>query len=318
MQADLVLEGGGVKGIGTVGAVLGLMERGYAFPRIAGTSVGAMVAALVAAGADTRQLRGAMGRLELSRVPDRMPPRLPLISEALGLLTRNGAYEGDYLRDWLDRELQALGVTTFGDLRREPDGDDVNLHDDQRYKLVVLATDITHGRLLRLPWDYHQFHHDPDRQSVADAVRMSMSIPLYFEPQQLTDPVTGETSVIVDGAVLSNFAVEIFDRTDEQQPRWPTYGVRIMPNLPAGIDHVFPTLGLPLPPPFELLKKVVVTAFVGNDQTHLNRPDVRDRTITIDTAEVGITEFDVDPETVQTLVQHGKEAADAFLADQPG
>ncbi|MER5388124.1 patatin-like phospholipase family protein [Saccharopolyspora sp. NPDC002686] len=318
MQADLVLEGGGVKGIGTMGAVLGLMERGYAFPRIAGTSVGAVVAALVAAGADTRQLRGAMGRLELSQVPDRMPPHVPLISEALALFTRNGAYEGDYLKDWLDRELQALGVTTFGDLRREPDGDDGNLHDDQRYKLVVLATDITRGRLLRLPWDYHRFHLDPDRQSVADAVRMSMSIPLFFEPQQLTDPVTGETSVVVDGAVLSNFAVEIFDRTDGRQARWPTYGVRIMPDLPTGMDHVFPTLGLPLPPPFELLKKVVVTAFVGNDQTHLDRPDVRDRTITIDTAEVGITEFDVDPEMVQALIHHGREAVDAFFADRPG
>ncbi len=153
MQADLVLEGGGVKGIGTVGAVLRLLELGYSFPRIAGTSVGAIVAALTAAGADARQIRGALGRLELSQVPERKPPRLPLISEGLALLTRNGAYEGDYLQEWLGRELQALGVTTFGDLRREPDGDDGNLHDDQNYKLVVLATDITHGRLLRLPWD---------------------------------------------------------------------------------------------------------------------------------------------------------------------
>ncbi|MGI8312981.1 patatin-like phospholipase family protein [Saccharopolyspora hattusasensis] len=316
MQADLVLEGGGVKGIGTVGAVLGLLERGYAFPRIAGTSVGAMVAALTAAGADAGQIRGAMGRLDLSRMPDRMPPRLPLISEGLALITRNGAYEGDYVRDWMRRELQALGVTTFGDLRRESDGDDGNLHGDQRYKLVVLATDITHGRLLRLPWDYHLFHREPDEQSVADAVLMSMSIPLYFEPQRLTDPATGDASVIVDGAVLSNFAVEIFDRTDGRQPRWPTFGVRILPDLPAGIGQVFPALGLPLPPPFELLKKVVVTAFVGNDQTHLNLPEVRNRTIAIDTAEVGITEFDVDPDTVQTLVHHGRDAVDDFLTNR--
>ncbi|MEV6227780.1 patatin-like phospholipase family protein [Saccharopolyspora shandongensis] len=316
VQADLVLEGGGVKGIGAVGAVLRLLELGYSFPRIAGTSVGAVVAALAAAGADAGQIRGAMGRLELSRVPDRMSPRLPLISEGLSLLTRNGAYEGDYIRDWLDHELRALGVTTFGDLRREPDGDDGDLHGDQHYKLVVLATDITHGRLLRLPWDYHLFHREPDEQSVADAVRMSMSIPLYFEPQRLTDPVTGDTSVIVDGAVLSNFAVEIFDRTDGQQPRWPTFGVRILPNLPAGMDQVFPALGLPLPPPFELLKKVVVTAFVGNDQTHLNLPAVRNRTIAIDTSEVGITEFDADPDTVQTLVHHAREAVDTFLANR--
>ncbi|WP_397544941.1 patatin-like phospholipase family protein [Saccharopolyspora pogona] len=160
------------------------------------------------------------------------------------------------------------------------------------------------------------FDLEPEEQSVADAVRMSMSIPLYFEPQRLTDPVTGATSVIVDGAVLSNFAVEIFDRTDGQQPRWPTFGVRILPNLPAGFGQVFPAFGLPLPPPFELLKKVVVTAFVGNDQTHLNLPEVRNRTIAIDTSEVGITEFGADPDTVQALVHHGRDAVDTFLANR--
>ena len=35
-KADLVLEGGGVKGIGLLGAVIALSEAGYVFPRIAG------------------------------------------------------------------------------------------------------------------------------------------------------------------------------------------------------------------------------------------------------------------------------------------
>ena len=46
---DLVLAGGGVKGIGLVGAVVRLMEAGYRPNRIAGTSAGAMAAALTAA-----------------------------------------------------------------------------------------------------------------------------------------------------------------------------------------------------------------------------------------------------------------------------
>src|SRR5665648_944671 len=37
----LVLEGGGVKGIGLVGAVLAMSQKGYVFPRVAGTSAGA-------------------------------------------------------------------------------------------------------------------------------------------------------------------------------------------------------------------------------------------------------------------------------------
>jgi NTE family protein len=39
-QADLVLEGGGVKGLGLVGAVGRLLRQGYSFPRVAGTSAG--------------------------------------------------------------------------------------------------------------------------------------------------------------------------------------------------------------------------------------------------------------------------------------
>ncbi|OMC30843.1 hypothetical protein A5739_02255 [Mycobacterium colombiense] len=47
--ADLVLEGGGVKGIALVGAVLTLHDAGFVFPRIGGTSAGAIAAALIAA-----------------------------------------------------------------------------------------------------------------------------------------------------------------------------------------------------------------------------------------------------------------------------
>ena len=49
MFADLVLEGGGVKGIALVGAISVLEERGYQFRRVAGTSAGAIVGALEAA-----------------------------------------------------------------------------------------------------------------------------------------------------------------------------------------------------------------------------------------------------------------------------
>ncbi|HTU96649.1 MAG TPA: patatin-like phospholipase family protein, partial [Solirubrobacteraceae bacterium] len=49
LVADLALEGGGVKGIGIVGAVSALAEAGYRFQRVAGTSAGAIAAALIAA-----------------------------------------------------------------------------------------------------------------------------------------------------------------------------------------------------------------------------------------------------------------------------
>ena len=50
LMADAVFEGGGVKGIGLVGAVAVAEERGYQWVNIAGTSAGAIVAALLAVG----------------------------------------------------------------------------------------------------------------------------------------------------------------------------------------------------------------------------------------------------------------------------
>jgi NTE family protein len=312
-QADLVLEGGGVKGVGTAGAVIALLEAGYTFPRCAGTSVGAVAAAFTAAGADSAALRDVMSRLELPRIPDRQGP-LPVVGEGLSLLMRGGAYPGVWLRDFLARELAGFGVRTFADLRREDPGDDpVLATPEHRYRLVVMATDVTRGRLLRLPWDYSLFHLEPDEQSVAEAVRMSLSIPFYFAPCKLTDPGAGRTSTIVDGGVLSNFPIEIFDRTDGQPSRWPTFGIRLLPDLPEGLGDIVPVLGLPMLPTVRLLQQVVATALVGRDQTHLDRPGVRERTMTVDTRGTEITEFRMGDAERNALLDRGQQAARSFL-----
>ncbi len=62
-KADLVLEGGGTKGLGLLGAVTRLMEEGYTFPRVAGTSAGSILAAFLAAGVDAAGIVKVMGDL---------------------------------------------------------------------------------------------------------------------------------------------------------------------------------------------------------------------------------------------------------------
>ncbi len=312
-NADLVMEGGGAKGLGIIGVVRRLMEEGYEFPRVAGTSAGSIVAALLAAGIDAGGLAEAMERLDYSRVPDRRG--IPGVSEAASLLAKGGLHPGDYAHRWIREELEWLGVTTFAQLRRKDEGADPNLDVSQRYKLVVMATDITHGRLLRLPWDYERvFGRDPDQQLVADAVRASISIPLYFEPRTLRDERTGEETTLVDGGVLSNFPVEIFDRTDRREPRWPTFGVKIIPALPGADAELLPLLGLPLPPPLRQAEQVLATAVVGHDQTYIDRPCVRRRMIEVDTRSIGIIEFDADEQKRAGVVAKGREAAEQFLA----
>ncbi len=313
-EADLVLEGGGVKGLGTAGAVMALQEAGYTFPRVAGASVGAVAAAFAATGVDAAGLARILDRFELPRIPDRRIPFLPLLSEGGSLLLDQGAYQGDYIHQWISEELADLDVRTFGQLRRFDAGDDANLAPEQRYRLVVMVTDVTHGRLLRLPWDYHRFHLNPDTQLVADAVRMSLSIPFYFRPCQLRDPVDGRVATVVDGGVLSNFPIEIFDRTDGAERRWPTFGVRLIPDLPAGLGSLIPGPDLPSPPLVRLLKELVATAIIGRDQTHLDRPGVGERTMSVDTSGTGIVEFAIGDAERRQLVARGRQAAVDFLA----
>ena len=315
-NADLVLEGGGVKGLGLFGAVGRLMRAGYSFPRVAGISAGSILAAFVAAGASADELADVMDRLEYPRVPDRGPPGPPGVSEGISLLRSGGAYEGDYLRDFVYEELEKLGVTTFRDLRCRDGGADTNLK--QRYKLVVMATDITGGRLLRLPWDYRLLHLKPDEQLVADAVRASSSIPFYFDPITVRDGKTGAETTLVDGGVLSNFPVEVFDCTDGDEPRWPTFGVKIFPELPAGTAQLFPGVAmLAAPalrlPPARLAERVIATAIVGNDQSYLERPCVQRRTIQVDTSAVGLIEFDAPKQKRDAVAANGDKAAQRFL-----
>ena len=208
-------------------------------------------------------------------------------------------------------------MRTFADLRRDDPGDDPALTaPDHRYRLVVMATDVTNGRLLRLPWDYPRFGLDPDEQLVADAVRMSLSIPFYFGPARCGTRPPATSATIVDGGVLSNFAIEIFDRTDGRAPRWPTFGVRLLPDLPAGLGDLVPFFGLPMLPAVRLLEQVVATALVGRDQTHLERPGVRERTMTVDTSGTAITEFGIGSTERGKLIARGGDTAREFLRNR--
>lgn len=312
LTADLVLEGGGVKGIGLVGAVAALAEAGYTFHRISGTSAGAVMGSLVAAGLPGRRLRDVAMSLDYRKFRDSYPvERVPLLGSGLAMMSHDALYKGDYARQWIADQLAALNVHTFADLRL---AGETHLPRDQRYRLVVTVSDVTLGQLVRLPWDYREVYGlDPDKQLVADAVRASMSIPFYFAPMSLTNAATRQRSTLVDGGLLSNFPIDTFDRTDLLPPRWPTFGVQLLPNLPADAAKLFAPLGLPVPGPLRLLQDVVTTTIVGHDQASLQKPWVKARTIPVDTQAVGLVDFAIAAEQEEALYGTGYAAAIDFL-----
>jgi NTE family protein len=313
-EADLVLDGGGVLGTAHVGAISVLADAGYSFPRVAGTSAGAIVGALVAAGIPPARMTEIMTTLDYRRFVDRsLLDRIPVGGPLLSLLLDDGVFEGEYLREWLGNILvDECGVETFGDLAIEDDPGS-SLSPDRRYRLVVTATDVTRGELRYFPWDYRRvFGLDPDLQLVADAVRASMSIPFFYEPVTLTG-ADGTASTLVDGGVLSNFPIDVFDRTDGLPPRWPTFGVKLIPVLPMDAAKLLPIAGLLTHGPVKLAADLVMTTIVGRDQTYLSQPWVEVRTMQVDTAGVNPVDFGLSSDDVATLFANGQAAAARFL-----
>ncbi|QBI19800.1 hypothetical protein ER308_09690 [Egibacter rhizosphaerae] len=306
--ADLVLEGGGVKGTALVGAIEALTAEGYAFPRVAGTSAGAIVGALTAADMPTSEMRTVLGELDYRRFTDTgLLGRVPLLGPLVGILRHGGIYRGEELVTWLEALLAEHGVTTFGDLRVDDPGSDLPTY--LRYRLVVVAADVSRGRLVRLPWDYQEhFGLDPDRQRVVDAVRASMAIPFFFRAAKVRHHGTAGASTLVDGGLLSNFPVGLFDRTDGLRPRWPTFGVKLSEREPPGLA-VTPVRG-----PLSLAASLVATMRGAHDARHLDDPGVQDRTMFVDTSGVSTLNFDLSREEAEELRTRGHGAATGFLA----
>jgi NTE family protein len=316
-RADLVLEGGGVKGIGLLGAVVEMVGQGWTFPRVAGTSAGAIVGALVAAyvhtGHDVTDLVEVMERLDYRKFRDTdLVGRLGVVGRGIDLLVHDGVYKGDYLVDWLEAELERVGVRTFADLRIEDDPG-TSLLPQERYRLVVMASDVSRGQLVRLPWDYRHYGLPADQQRVAEAVRASMSYPFFFRPvtMDVAPEAGGGRVTLIDGGMLSNFPVEIFDRSDGRPPRWPTFGVKLSAR-PAARQVSRPVDG-----PLELALACLHTLLDAHDAYHLDDLHVTERTVFVDTARVSTLDFDIDRETQHLLYTNGRTAAASFLATWP-
>ncbi|MFS0898451.1 patatin-like phospholipase family protein [Mycolicibacterium litorale] len=298
-RADLVCEGGGVRGIGLVGAVHALADAGYEFPRVAGSSAGAVVAAMIAAlqaaGQPLSRLDELAQKIDYVKFADpTLLTRIPVVGPALSLAANNGLYRGDYLESLLTDLLGDLGVRTFGDLRtgEEPQRN--------AWSLVVTASDLSRRRLVRIPWDLPNYGLDPDEFPVARAVRASSAVPFAFEPVE----VSGATWV--DGGLLSNFPVQLFDSTDDR-PRWPTFGIRLSARAGRAPTHR-------IRGPLSLAFGALETLISDQDAAYIDDPCTVRRTIFVPTESVGSLDFDITDEERDALYGRGLRAAEEFLA----
>jgi NTE family protein len=300
-SADGVFEGGGVKGLALVGGLLEFADYGYTdWVKVAGTSAGAIVAAYLATGHTAEQAEALLEATDFATFEDFGPGGL-LIGGIADLVAHHGLAHGAVFHDWFNR---AVGGRTFADVR------------EAGRTLKLIASDITRHQMLVLPEDLRHYRHpkssrpiDPDSVLIADAVRMSMSIPYFFTPITLVDVESGEASTIVDGGVVSNFPVWIFD-VDRDAQR-PTFGFRLVGGTGAGGGYAraFEHLGWEVRMAVNLFD-TASDAFDTEFATHSTAV----RTCQLDANGIGTTDFTLTKEQKQTLVDLGREGARTFLS----
>lgn len=320
-QANLAMGGGGVRGVGLVGAVEVLAEAGYVFPRVLGTSAGALVAAFVASltqhGQPMSGLSGLLDRLDYRRLADPSPiGHLPVVGATLEIASGRTLYQGAYLKKFVTEQLAELGVHTFADLALPEGPDTAHLAPSQRYRLAVTVTDLTLRREAVLPWDLPEYGIEPDGFPVAQAVLASSAIPFVFPAVGLTGE-TG-TSALVDGGVLDDVPVTPLDISSPQPPTLPNLILSLGGLVPpSSRQNVFtagrlPSLGGPGKVVDEIVD-LVETLLAGGESRRLADPCTKARTIRIDASAVSALQFDLNPAQRRQLLDNGRATATSFL-----
>jgi NTE family protein len=305
-RCDLVLGGGGLRGLAHIGALMALDEQSYAVERVAGASAGAVVGALGVSGVPVERIGELFEELDFrSFAMADVWERLSAKRAIKGIVNRLTTERIEPLT-WIRDNLAEQGVETFADLRM-PEADAGTRLEDS-YRLVVRCLDVVNRRVVRLPWDFPRYGLNPDEQPVAQAVLASMSIPFVYSPVPIGTEGGGLRGILVDGGLTSGFPVSILDRRDGREPRWPTFGIRLLSRV-TGSDAM---------PEGDIATARMVLGALLESSDRLeptNECDER-RTIRVDVSDIRALEFDLG--SGQRVIEDGYEAMAAFLADWDG
>ena len=314
---NLIFEGGGVKGIAYVGAIQELENRQIMknIKRVGGTSAGAINAVLLALGYTLKDTQKILMELNFNNFMD---DSWGIIRDSKRVISDFGWYKGNFFRGWIgDRIREKTGNenSTFNDLRNQGFLD-----------LYLIGTNLSTGFS-----EVFSTEHTP-RMRVMDAVRISMSIPLFFAAVY-----DFRNDVFVDGGVFNNYPIKLFDREKYiaaadrgKHARKTKYYEAENKSKPASSSsYVYnkETLGFRLDSRQEIAvfrdgaepqhnKVDDFFDYVGalfkailnvQENQHLHSDDWH-RTVYINTIGVGTTDFDLSDAKKRKLVKEGQKA----------
>lgn len=206
---NLVLEGGGVRGLAYAGVFSVLEEKNILrqIEKVGGSSAGAIAGFMVCLGYNAAEIDSMMQQLPVQQFND---GKGGLLGKYKRVKNDFGIYEGKKFEQWV----QQLATIKTG----KPNLSFAELHQlkqsDPHFKdLYCTGTNLSRQQL-----EVFSFEHSP-AMPVALAVRISAGIPLYFEPVALDNQLQkirkNDTSSFlnyyVDGGMLCNYPISMFD-----------------------------------------------------------------------------------------------------------
>lgn len=323
---NLIFEGGGVKGIAYIGAMQILENRGLLpeIRRVGGASAGAINALIFALGYSIQEQKEILQSTDFRKFMD---DSFGVIRDIRRLAREFGWHKGDFFASWvgdLIRERLGNERATFGDLR-----------DAGRPELYMIGTNLSTGYTEAFSDERH-----PD-MPLATAVRITMSIPLFFAAVRHGP----RSDIYVDGGVQLNYPVKLFDRESyidmEREPEaarpteyYNKNNARFQLARPGRSPYVYnrQTLGLRLDTAEEIglyrydeplagkpikgftdYARGLLGAIMNVQQNiHLHGDDWQ-RTVYINTLDVGTVDFDISAEKKLALLNEGITGAERYF-----
>lgn len=305
---NIVLEGGGIKSLGYVGALREMHSRGFLdnVKRVAGTSAGAITACLLALGYTASEVGNITLETDFSSFQD---DSFGVIRDTYRLIKNYGWHKGDTFKEWLGGFIEKkLGRSdaTFKDLQL--------LYPFSK-ELYVLITNLSKQRSEVCSYENTPY------MPIVDAVRISMSIPGFFQCIKNEDG-----DILVDGGVANNYPIKIFDKCKYLDPTATkllvgydnkvivnneTLGFRL--DTKEEIDTGWKNVGVEIKSLKQYIGAVVTYLMEEANKKHLNQDDYK-RTIFIDTGDVKATDFDLGQDEINMLIRNGKAAVRKYFA----
>ena len=201
---NLVFEGAGLRGIAYCGAIKELEDRKLiaGIEKVGGTSAGAVTALCISLGYTSEEIAKLLYATNFKKFND---GRYFFAGGIYRMKKYFGWYRGERLNRWLEKIIK--DKTGSADITFE------ELYAKGFKDLYVTATVLNQQKLLILS------RLNYPGMKVKDAVRVSMSIPFYFEApfidssgKLIRRPVSTQgLDLMVDGGLTGNFPIHIFD-----------------------------------------------------------------------------------------------------------